>query len=202
MEIKSKQENHFLYFDAQSPVQCPHLYSHCRHFHTFGVFLHIQVQPVSASLAAIAGRLNSLVAQGSTALGPALVVAAAMASGSARSEVVVCTDGEPNSGLGSSERPGALEFYRKVGLFARQAEANISFITIEGQNCALNLLAACAEQTGGAVNTINPLELERQIRGLSQNPCIATDVEVGDKPNAKFGVDSICFGLCVSNSLF
>jgi hypothetical protein len=39
-------------------------------------------------------------------------------------------------------------------------------------------LSVCAEMTSGTVNIVNPLELVRQIRLISQNPVIATGVAV------------------------
>lgn len=39
-------------------------------------------------------------------------------------------------------------------------------------------VAKCAELSGGEVNKLNPLELTRQLRLISQNKTVATDVEL------------------------
>ena len=36
----------------------------------------------------------------------------------------------------------------------------------------------CAHVSGGTVNVLNPLELVRELRLITQNPVVATDVEV------------------------
>ena len=53
---------------------------------------------------------------GMTALGPGLAVSAGMIARSPGSEVVLCTDGEPNVALGSlSSTKKDTSFYEKVG---------------------------------------------------------------------------------------
>lgn len=54
--------------------------------------------PPSRSLAEI---LRGLSTNGRTALGPALAISVGMVSGIPYSEIVLCTDGEPNVGIGS-----------------------------------------------------------------------------------------------------
>ena len=62
--------------------------------------------------------------KGTTALGPAVLASVAMASkGAPGSQVIVCTDGMANVGLGSfrgygGEGADALAFYDKVGALA------------------------------------------------------------------------------------
>ena len=55
---------------------------------------------------------------GSTALGPALAVAVGMLKKQPGSEVVLCTDGQPNQGVGSLNSYGSRgnngDFYTKV----------------------------------------------------------------------------------------
>lgn len=76
--------------------------------------------------------------KGTTALGPAVLTSVAMASkGAPGSQVIVCTDGMANVGLGSfrgygGAEDGALAFYDQVGLLAEQNGVMVNLITIQG----------------------------------------------------------------------
>ena len=60
--------------------------------------------------------IDNLEEGGATALGPALTVAAGLATNTAGAEIVLCTDGRPNVALGAIEGNGMddTEFYTKV----------------------------------------------------------------------------------------
>ena len=61
--------------------------------------------------------MKALRTQGCTALGPALSICAGFVSKIPSSEIVLCTDGEPNVGIGSLNRGGAgAEFYDRVSI--------------------------------------------------------------------------------------
>ena len=51
---------------------------------------------------------------GCTALGPALTICAGFVSKIPGSEIVLCTDGEPNVGIGSLSRGNDDGFYERV----------------------------------------------------------------------------------------
>lgn len=60
-------------------------------------------------------KVNGLEEGGATALGPALVVCAGLASTKPRSEIILCTDGLPNIALGALDAsPPDTEFYQRV----------------------------------------------------------------------------------------
>lgn len=64
-------------------------------------------------------KIEGLHTTGSTALGPALAISAGIIADSPMSEVILCTDGEPNVGVGSltgSRRGGGAEFYKTVNI--------------------------------------------------------------------------------------
>jgi hypothetical protein len=85
-------------------------------------------------------------------LGPALLLAVAIASHSRRSEVVVCTDGLSNVGVGSlegAEKERGAEFYTRVGGLAKKNDTTINVLSIEGSDCAMDCLSRCAEMTSG-----------------------------------------------------
>ncbi|KAM9965776.1 hypothetical protein ACTFIR_005950 [Dictyostelium discoideum] len=126
-------------------------------------------------------KIKSLEPVQSTALGPALLVSAAIASQKMLSEVVICTDGVPNVGLGAIEDlplGPAQEFYEKVTKLAQNNKTTINIIGISGSHIDLGVIGKVSEQTNGNITIIHPLELAREIRKLTQNPMIATDVEM------------------------
>lgn len=65
-----------------------------------------------------------------------------------------------------------------MGEHAAASHTSISVLGIEGSTCAMDALSTCASITNGTVNILHPLEMVRQIRLISQNPTVATEVEV------------------------
>ena len=65
-------------------------------------------------------QVSDLRTAGSTALGPALCVCVGLLAKEPGSEIVLCTDGQPNVGVGSfgyssrGDNPEAISFYRQV----------------------------------------------------------------------------------------
>lgn len=99
---------------------------------------------------------------GTTALGPAVATSIAIAAaGAAGSQVVICTDGLANVGLGSFEDDGTEEanqiFYDKLGLLAKENGITINVISIIGDECNLDMLSTLAEMTGGNVERVDPV---------------------------------------------
>ncbi|EGC36963.1 hypothetical protein DICPUDRAFT_168760 [Dictyostelium purpureum] len=117
----------------------------------------------------------------STALGPALLISAAIAGQKMLSEVVICTDGMPNVGLGAIEDlpiGPAEQFYQDVIKIAQTNKTTVNIIGISGCQIDLGVIGKVSEQTNGTITIIHPLELAREIRKLTQNPVIATDIEM------------------------
>lgn len=81
-------------------------------------------------------RVAQIHTKGTTALGPAILTSVAMASkGAPGSQVIVCTDGMANVGIGSFGRGGdaaATQFYDDVGKFAEDTGVMINLVTIAG----------------------------------------------------------------------
>ena len=65
-----------------------------------------------------------------------------------------------------------------MGEYAQGSHTAVSVLGIEGSDCAMKHLSNCASITNGTVNILHPLEMVRQIRLISQNPIVATEVEV------------------------
>ena len=68
-------------------------------------------------------KIEGLHTTGSTALGPALTISAGIIADSPMSEVILCTDGEPNCGIGSlngARRDAGAAFYKRVNISAHK----------------------------------------------------------------------------------
>eukprot|EP00055_Hartaetosiga_balthica_P015701 m.94740 g.94740 ORF g.94740 m.94740 type:complete len:947 (+) comp8930_c0_seq3:146-2986(+) len=124
--------------------------------------------------------VKSLSTAGSTALGPALVSATAICSAlSEKSEIVLCTDGLPNVGIGRLDTYNQnSNFYSDIGERAKDKGVVIRIIGTEGQESDLDKLSACTTISGGSIVTLNPAELERQIRVMAQEVIAATNVKL------------------------
>ena len=141
------------------------------------------VQSISESNQTIRDQTKNLEEGGATALGPALAASVHLCeSAKGRKEVIICTDGIPNVGIGSldedSSQDQGKEFYSMISKHAKTAGVTINFIAIEGCECSLEGFKECAEFTSGELTTLHPLELVRQIRKISQNPTVAVDVKL------------------------
>lgn len=136
------------------------------------------LQSVTKSQADLGAKILDLQASGSTALGPALVVALAAAQGSRRSEIILCTDGASNEGVGKVEE--GRDFYRGLGTKAKEFGVTLSLIGLQSDDDGIGLpiLGEAARLSSGLVTIVSPLELQRKMREIVDNPTIATDVRV------------------------
>ncbi|XP_053394854.1 circularly permutated Ras protein 1-like isoform X4 [Mercenaria mercenaria] len=123
-------------------------------------------------------KIDNLRTEGCTALGPALAISAGIIAGTPLSEVVLCTDGEPNTGVGNLDTAAGEIFYKKIGEFAKGNNTRLSILAVEGQDTGLQHVQQCAVVSGGTINVLNPLEMMRQLRLIAQNYTIATAVDV------------------------
>jgi len=130
------------------------------------------------------GKLFDLEERGQTALGPAVVIAVAMAARRKGSKVILCTDGLSNIGVGSlanlnQNNEQIIEsFYNKIGAYAKENGVTISVISIEGTDCNIENLGVLTDLTTGKVDIVNPLKLTTNFSSILANPIIATNVEV------------------------
>ena len=138
------------------------------------------LKPIEQSFETLKKVVETIQEGGGTALGPGLATCIGISKKFPGAEVIICTDGEPNSGVGSMNTGGGgdVKFYSEIGQEALISESTISIIGIEGQECAMEQLSQCANKTNGTVNILHPMELMRQLRLISQNPTIASNVNV------------------------
>ena len=121
---------------------------------------------------------------GPTALGLAVLSAVALAAeGATGSQVVICTDGLANIGLGAfdeAKTPEQMakveEFYERVGEFAKQKGIVVSIVTIIGDECNLDSLTKLADLTGGNIDRVDPVSLTKTFANSLAAPVIATNV--------------------------
>ncbi|XP_061173237.1 circularly permutated Ras protein 1-like [Saccostrea echinata] len=135
-----------------------------------------QIKPLTESYQKIVTEVNKLRPKGCTSLGPALSAALGIVNGSVGSEIILCTDGAPNGGIGNLNRDP--NFYVEAGQYAKKKNITISILAVEGERTGLEKVSKCADISGGTVNVLNPLEISRQLRLISQNYVIATYVTV------------------------
>ena len=122
--------------------------------------------------------------KGRTALGPAVLASVAMASkGAPGSQVIICTDGMANVGLGAFSGYGsggdvaATEFYDKVGRLAEETGVMINLVTIAGTDANIQGLSRLIELSGGQIEQVNPNELSGDFANILSQKAIATKVE-------------------------
>lgn len=151
---------------------------------------------IKHSREALSKKLFELEEGGQTALGPALLVAIQMASKTAGSQVIVCTDGLGNIGLGSlegfdqmaeSEKMVVENFYSTLAQEAKTAGVSVSVMTITGEECKLEQLSTVADQTGGDIERVNPLELKENFQAMLENAPIANNVTVTMRLHGNMG---------------
>lgn len=122
--------------------------------------------------------VDGLYSQGSTALGPAVVLAIGMAADAPGSKVMVCTDGEANVGLGSVGNPSAKAEYEQIGQIAKSLGVTVNVLTIRGDNCQLEYVSLVSDISGGSVDIVDPLDLSSQVTKIMSKPILGTGVTV------------------------
>jgi actin-related protein len=121
-------------------------------------------------------KLYQLKVMGCTALGPALALALGISSGHSGSQIIVCTDGEANVGIGSLSQNDS-SFYTNVGNTAVDFGISINMVTLENCEAGMESLGTTADISGGSVNVVNPMLLQDQFALLGNSPTVATQVE-------------------------
>lgn len=129
---------------------------------------------VSATKRDLVDKLGQVFSAGQTALGPALMISLGMAATQPGSQVVICTDGLSNVGIGCMPpNPSKFEHDFNVGFFKRAAEhaasmgTIVSVISIKGEECNLNLLGILADTTGGSVSRVNVNQLAHSVSQIN-----------------------------------
>ncbi|XP_054455473.1 circularly permutated Ras protein 1-like [Anoplopoma fimbria] len=121
---------------------------------------------------------------GFTALGPAALLTITIASRQPGSNVIICTDGKANTGLGNLEVEdddtllSSAIFYQDLGDYAANQGVTVSVLSIEGTDCRLDELGRLADRTGGKVVIASPKSLHTEFEQIIENRMIATHCTV------------------------
>ncbi|XP_067101094.1 circularly permutated Ras protein 1-like isoform X3 [Osmerus mordax] len=142
--------------------------------------------PLSRTRDDLQREVLGLVESGATALGPAAVLAIAMASRHPGSKVIICTDGKANTGLGNLEVEdsdarallSSIIFYQDLGEYAACQGVTVSVLSMEGTDCRLDELGRLADRTGGDVVIASPHQLHTVFEDIIKNRVIATHCSV------------------------
>ena len=138
-----------------------------------------EVKSISQSFNAIEPLIRQLRTEGSTALGPALTFSVGLAAKKSGSNIILCTDGCANKGIGDLEQRNTTDsekFYEDLADFAKEKGIVVNIITMEGTDCKLSLLRKVADKTNGVMNIVNPLNLNDEFKTILQNRIVATNV--------------------------
>lgn len=97
---------------------------------------------VKQSCSSLQNILVAASAKGHTALGPAALAAVILAQKHKMgSNLVICTDGEANKGIGNFQAVDPESVYTKIGRIAAETGVAINLIAIVGQNCNVHALS-------------------------------------------------------------
>eukprot|EP00826_Nyctotherus_ovalis_P007910 TRINITY_DN12034_c0_g4_i2.p1 TRINITY_DN12034_c0_g4~~TRINITY_DN12034_c0_g4_i2.p1 ORF type:complete len:589 (+),score=158.60 TRINITY_DN12034_c0_g4_i2:146-1912(+) len=142
-------------------------------------------RPLSVTLPEILDKLSEIEAQGTTALGPALLLSIGLLSGQSGSKVILCTDGQANVGIGEmsdySSNEGSQKIYQSVAELALREGIVISLVSLAEEECRLDLLAPCAHKTGGNLVKIDPTNLSEDFAEFLEEKVIAFDCTIAIK---------------------
>ncbi|XP_044035573.1 circularly permutated Ras protein 1-like isoform X2 [Siniperca chuatsi] len=142
--------------------------------------------PLSQTRDYLQRQVMGLSESGTTALGPAALLAIAMASRQPGSRVIICTDGKANTELGNLEVEDndahtlltSTIFYQELGEYAASHGVTVSVLAIEGTYCRLDELGRLADRTGGKVVIASVKRLHPEFEQIIENRTIATNCTV------------------------
>jgi hypothetical protein len=95
-----------------------------------------------------------------------LLTSIALASeGNLGSQVIVCTDGQANVGLGLTNRKEreqeSKRFYAQCGEYAKSNGVTVHIVTILGTECKIDAVSPVAEMTNGEIERVDPKDIHK-----------------------------------------
>ena len=133
-----------------------------------------ELMNVSRSKNNILNRIKQIRTEGQTALGPGLVFSIGFSGKISGSEVILCTDGIANVGMGTNDT----NFYDKLAEDAKQRGVRVNVITIDGCETNLSILGKIADKSNGLVNIVEPENIAKNFTSIIDNKIVATNVKV------------------------
>ena len=137
--------------------------------------------PIKQSYSKILESLHETEENGSTALGPAVLLSLSLLKNAKiGSRIFLCTDGMSNLGVGdiSKNRDEAKIFYTKIGDLAKEKGIVINLITFEDSESEIEILMNMVKNSGGEIIRVNPNLILDGFNDLLENEVIASEVEI------------------------
>ena len=137
--------------------------------------------PISESHENIIKALNATEENGSTALGPAVLMSLSLLKNAKiGSRIFLCTDGMSNLGVGniSENKNNAKDFYTKIGEMAKEKGIIINLITFQDSESEIDILMSMVDKSGGEIIRVNPNAILDGFNDLLENEAIASEVEL------------------------
>ena len=137
--------------------------------------------PIKQSYSKILESLHETEENGSTALGPAVLLSLSLLKNAKiGSRIFLCTDGMSNLGIGdiSKNRDEAKTYYTKIGDMAKEKGIVINLITFEDSESEIEILMNMVKNSGGEIIRVNPNLILDGFNDLLENEVIASEVEI------------------------
>ena len=137
--------------------------------------------PIKQSSSKILESLKATEENGSTALGPAVLLSLSLLKNAKiGSRIFLCTDGMSNLGIGdiSQDKDGAKAYYSKIGDMARDKGIVINLITFEDSESEIDILMNMVQKSGGEIIRVNPNAILDGFNDLLENETIASEVSI------------------------
>ena len=137
--------------------------------------------PIKQSSSKILESLKATEENGSTALGPAILLSLSLLKNAKiGSRIFLCTDGMSNLGIGdiSQDKEGAKVYYSKIGDMAREKGIVINLITFEDSESEIDILMNMVQKSGGEIIRVNPNAILDGFNDLLENETIASEVSI------------------------
>lgn len=109
------------------------------------------------------------------------------------SNVVICTDGEANTGLGAfnqgyGDDDDSDAFYKKLGQIAADSGVTVNLIAVVGAQCNIQALSSMCAKSGGLVHNVKGIEFAQSLTESLEQQMVASQVTIKIKlhPCLKF----------------
>ncbi len=135
--------------------------------------------PIDEAYHKLIDSLNKIEAKGQTALGPALVASVELAArAGAGSQLILCTDGLANIGVGSLDpyTPDKKVFYDELALKGKTSNIVANIITIKGEGSKMEALGTIAELTNGNIKVVNPATIAEDFANVLRDEVVGLNV--------------------------
>eukprot|EP00347_Sterkiella_histriomuscorum_P014949 403358888 len=148
---------------------------------TSGHLLQISIKD---SFEILSEKIQQIKTDNATALGSGMTTAISLATlFKPGSQVIVCTDGLCNGGLGNLKNfqngfEETQQFYQKIGILARDNAVTVHLVTIIGEECRIDAIQKTCEVSGGQIERVDPNNMRENFEDFLSQNVIATQVDL------------------------